>query len=97
MEEEICAIKLLEKTILKIILLSFKKIYSCSVVYSSSNLNVPNSLYTDVAFFFLSKNRHACEQRKHARASARYENEGGVQERKEKNVCGQLWEKKRFI
>ena len=41
--------------ILKIILLSFKKIYLCSVVYSSSNLNVPNSLYTDIAYFSLSK------------------------------------------
>lgn len=42
-----------KKTILKIILLSFKKIYLCSVEYSSSNLNVPNSLYTDIAFFSL--------------------------------------------
>lgn len=49
MEEEVCAIKLLK------IILSFKKIYLCSVVYSSSNLNVPNSLYTDIAFLSLSK------------------------------------------
>ena len=40
------------------------------------------------------KNCHECEQSKHARASARHQNKGGAQERKEKNVCGHLWEKR---